>query len=289
MALARAVRADPGDAPRDFCLWDYERPRPTAPDALKTEALLYASFAATSLPPKMQEIVTRIRENWGPFMTVWGMKWSTAGPSWELYFYDYAREGRRLGVSEFLDATHGLIACDLPSPDDVPYFMFSVELTEAHLNGAPLEQIDFYIGNPGSEVSSGICYGQTARGRELRNFYFFFDAARQKQAILDKLTESAFLDQSRLSIPQLLWPQMEGAEVIVVANKKDRDSLYFSRVGVDQLAHFMQRLDFPAPLRAFLDANRDALAHHLYDVGWDYEVAADGGIVPTKGSIYGIF
>ena len=273
----------------DFCLWPYDRPCPPAPDALDTEALLTAALDVTGAPAGMAEIVEAIRAAWGPHRTVWGMKWADGEPSWEVYFYDYAREGRRLGVSDFLSATKDLIACDLPSPDAVPYFMFSVELTPAVLQGAPLEQIDIYIGNPGSEVSSGICYGQTATGRHLRNFYFFFDAGRQKDAILDKLTESAFLDQDALHIPDLLWPQMSGAQTVVVANKRERDSLYFSRISVDALAHFMARLDFPPALRDWLETRRDRLAHHLYDVGWDYDVGPEGRITPVKGSIYGIF
>ncbi len=288
-ARADAARAGAGDPALDFCLWPYDPPRPPAAGALRSEALLHASFAAAGAPAAMAGLVDRLRDRWGPFATVWGMKWGPAGASWEFYFYDYDRERRRHGIADFRDATAGLIRCDLPVPDHIPYFMFSVEIGAAHLAGAPLDQIDLYIGNPGSTVSSGICYGLTAAGRQMRNFYFFFDAAREAGAIRDKLTESAHLDLRRLDLDALLWPEMAGARTVVVANKQARDGLYFSRIGVDALAVFLRRLTFPAPLIDYLERNRGALAHHLFDVGWDYDVAADGGIVPVKGSIYGTF
>jgi len=70
-----------------------------------------------------------------------------------------------------------MLNVDLPTADDHPYFMFSVEVSAQHIDAeAPVDQIDLYIGNPGSAVSSGICYGLTHSGMELRNFYFFFNA-----------------------------------------------------------------------------------------------------------------
>lgn len=288
LSRAASEQSRPSDPALDFCLWPYAPPQEAIPGALRSSALLFASFAAADAGPEMAHLIPRLQGRWGRFATVWGLKWGQGQASWEFYFYDYAREQRRYGVDDFVAVTGDLLACALPSPDRVPYFMFSVEIEPRHLTGAPLEQIDIYIGNPGSTVSSGICYGQTHTGRHLRNFYFFFDAETQSEDILDKLTESAFLKQESLHIPSLLWPEMEGAQTIVVANKQNRDSLYFSRIKVDQLIHFMERLAFPDALQRYVCENRDRLAHHLFDVGWDYDVGPQGQIVPSKGSIYGI-
>ncbi|WP_322892009.1 MULTISPECIES: hypothetical protein [unclassified Yoonia] len=286
-AKARAQFSRPGDPALDFCLWPYEPPRTPTSDALRSVALLYESFAVAGLGDDMLALTDAIRDRWGRFVTVWGMKWSATGPSWEFYFYDYARADRRLGVSDFLVATSAHLSCDLIPDDRLPYFMFSVEITPQNLAGAPLDQIDLYMGNPGSNVSSGICYGLTRAGYEMRNFYFFFDAQREAVQITDKLTESVHLAPT-VQLDHLLWPQMAGAQTIVVANKQRRDGLYFSRIRAVQLAYFLQKLDFPAPLQEFLSENRDALDHHLYDVGWDFETDADGRVHPVKGSFYGL-
>ncbi|MEM9549608.1 MAG: hypothetical protein AAGA05_00450 [Pseudomonadota bacterium] len=285
---AARQHARPSDPALDFCLWPYEPPKAAGPDALRSAALLYQSFTLADVGPKMAAICDALIDAWGRFQTVWGMKWGAAGPSWEFYFYDYDRANRRLGIADFLRSTDGLLNCDLPAPDDVPYFMFSVEVTPDHLDGAPLDQIDIYIGNPGSDVSSGICYGQTAKGRHLRNFYFFFDGQRHQKDIVDKLTESAYLPQTGLDLDQMIWPEMRSAQTIVVANKQTRDSLYFSRINAKQLARFLHRLHFPNQLRDYLAENHDKLDHHLYDVGWDYDIGGSGEIIPVKGSFYGL-
>ncbi len=285
---ARAQFSRPGDIAQDFCLWPYALPRQPSGDALRSAALLYKSFEVANLGPEMGALMDAIRNAWGRFATVWGMKWSADGPSWEFYFYDYARADRKRGIADFLAATKGHLRCDLTPDDSLPYFMFSIEVTPDNLRGAPLDQIDIYMGNPGSTVSSGICYGLSKDGYEMRNFYFFFDAVKEAVQIKDKLTESIHLPVKHVDLDDLLWPEMDGVETIVVANKQRRDGLYFSRIRAAQLAVFLQRLDFPETLRAFLDENLDALDHHLYDVGWDFTCDAKGRVTATKGSFYGL-
>lgn len=280
-------RARPSDPARDYCLWDYSRPNPPAAGALRTSALLYQTFEAAGVTDQMRPIMQALQAKWGRFNIVWGAKYANGKPSWEFYFYDYARDARAHGMQDFRDATKGLVTCNLTPDDRLPYFMFSVELTPETLTGQPLDQIDIYMGNPGSTVSSGICYGLSDAGLEMRNFYFFFDAATQMPLIAGKITESIHLTYRDIAMDDLLWPQMEGVQTIVVANKRHRDGIYFSRISAAQLRHFLDRLQFPQSTRAFLRDNHAALNHHLYDVGWDFRYD-DGQIIPTKGSFYGL-
>lgn len=290
LEMARTARARPSDPALDFCKWPYARPAPPQPGALRSEALLYAACAAAGFDASMGQVLERVRRVWGRFGTVWGVKWSGSHLSIELYFYDYARAGRSHGVTDFLTATRPLLHAPVSVDEALPYFMFSVEMAAETLHSGQLGQIDIYMGNPGSSVSSGICYGLTQAGFELRNFYFFFDAVHEAVAAWDKLTESVFLAApTRLRRDDLVWPEMRGMQTVVVANKRHCDSLYFSRITVDQLAHFLDRLDFPGPIRRVLQENRDLLAHHLYDAGWDFHCDASGRVTPTKGSFYGLF
>ena len=81
---------------------------------------------------------------------------------------------------------------------------------------------------------------------------------------------------------------MDGVQTIVVANKRHNDGLYFSRISIDQLLLFMERLRFPRELRAFAAEKREAFAHHLFDVGYDYVPDASGEVRYLKGSYYGL-
>jgi hypothetical protein len=170
----------------------------------------------------------------------------------------------------------------------MPYFKFSVEINAAHLAGAPIDQIDAYIGNPGSDVSSGICYGVSPAGIEMRNFYFFFDADRHHDEIREKILCNAHVPQRAVHLPAILWPEVRSAQTIVVANKRHCDALYFSRIDIDDLIYCQQRLGFPEPICRFARENRDRFAHLMFDVGYDHRPAPGGGVQATKGSFYGL-
>jgi hypothetical protein len=280
-------RRRPSDPARDYCLWDFQMPTAPAAGALRTSALLYQSFEVAGITDKMRPVMQAIQSRWGKFNTVWGVKYADGQMSWEFYFYDYARDGRAHGVADFVDATRGLINCDVTPQDALPYFMFSVELTAETLDGTPLDQIDLYMGNPGSTVSSGICYGLRNEGLEMRNFYFFFNAATERKEIADKITESVHFPYKTVDLDTLLWPEMAGVETIVVANKRFRDSIYFSRIRAAQMLGFVEKLGFPAGICDHLRDNQHLFDHHLFDVGWDFDYVG-AQIHPVKGSYYGL-
>lgn len=285
---ARLEAATPADPARDYCLWPYERLAPVTPTTLRTSAILYHSFAVAGLPARMLQLCDALQTAAGPFNTVWGIKWDGKQLSWEFYFYDYTRMQRAFDTAGFVRATQGLLTVTAPPSDGLAYFMFSVEVTAENLAAKPVDQIDIYIGNPGSEVSSGICYGSTARGMELRNFYFFFDAKKHHQDIRTKIVSNAHIPLRDLRINEVIWPEMTPVQTIVIANKRLNDGLYFSRIPVDRMAHFMARLAFPAPMQQFISKNAAAFAPYLFDVGYDYRLGAGGKLDLLKGGIYGL-
>ena len=185
-------------------------------------------------------------------------------------------------TAEFAAATRDVIPFEAPLEGDTkPYFMYSIELSTEHINGSKaIDQVDIYIGNPGSEVSSGICYGLTIAGAEMRNFYFFFNAEKHAQDIRDKIKSTNWIGADVLQMSDLIWPDMS-PETLVVANKRKNDAIYFSRIPADQLA-------FPDPLQAFLSDNLDRFKHLLFDVGYDWVSDARGDVRYTKGSYYGL-
>ncbi len=279
----------PSDPALDYCLWPYEPPCPPAHSALRISTLLYHSFSVAGVSEKMLAVCQAIRDCFGPFKTVWGVKYAGGQLSWEFYFYDYHRAERRLGVADLIHATSGQLHFSMPADDSKPYFMFSVEFDDRHARGkAEIGQVDIYMGNPGSNVSSGICYGLTADGYEMRNLYFFFDAVKHHDDLRGKIASTVHLPFRQIPMDRIVWPEMNGVQTIVVANKRYNDGLYFSRISIDQLIVFMDRLDFPRALRDFMFERRESLAHHLFDVGYDYLPDAKGDIQYLKGSYYGL-
>jgi hypothetical protein len=176
------------------------------------------------------------------------------------------------------------VASNLRLSPDRPYFMFSLDLAS---DMSEIHEASVYVGNPGSSVSSGICYNLSPSGLRLDNLYHFFDAHTQWDEIVGKVAASAHLDLRGLDIDAILWPELRDCGVIVVANKKFNDGVYFSRISIAQLIQFVERLGYPPAIQDFLRHNRGQLDHLLYDVGIDYR-GVDGRIEIVKSAYYGV-
>lgn len=271
----------------DFCLWEYQ---PVIPyeNKFRSANLLFHSFDVAGGNARFFELVQTIRLGIGLSRTVWGVKWTGQEIRWEFYFYDYRRKNRERSISKLLEVIRPLIACNIKVNELFHYFMFSLDICDDIISGTrSIDEIHMYIGNPGSTVSSGICYALTGSGTKLENFYFFFDAKRQMKEILSKAACSAFIDYG-VNLDQIIWPEMRNCKVIVVANKQQNDSVYFSGINVDQLIFFLKRMRYPIELISFIQQNRGVLDHLQYDVGYDYRMEGKD-LVMLKSGYYGIF
>lgn len=276
------------DPYRNYCLWKYAPVAPTT-DKFRAVNLLYQSFDFAEVNERAYRIVEGIREGIGPFRTVYGIKLVDGALRWELYFYDYERRDRTVGMSDVIRALEPFATCPVPVSEELNYFMFSIDLDDALIEGRrPLDVIHMYVGNPGSTVSSGICYALSESETRLENLYYFFDAATMLEAASDKVGESAFVDETRLPIERLLWPELCDCHTICVANKQHNDTVYFSGVDVDQLLFFFERLEYPSPIVDFVRSHRGDLDHLLYDVGFDYRTHGTD-VEVIKSGYYGVF
>jgi hypothetical protein len=270
----------------DFCLWEYE---PLAPyeNKFRSVNLLLNTFDAAGTNERIFEIVQAIRDGIGHSNTVWGVKQLGTDITWEFYFYDYERNKRERSISRLLDILRPFTNCKITANHH--YFMFSIDINDDIISGIrDLDEIHMYIGNPGSTVSSGICYSLTNTGTRLENFYFFFDAKKDAEDIIGKATCSAHLDATGINIDQILWPEMRNCKVIVVANKQMNDAVYFSGIHIDQLILFLKRMNYPDKLVSFAETNRSRLDHLQYDVGFDYRMEGNNLNI-LKSGYYGIF
>jgi len=272
----------------DYCLWEYT---PTVPclNKFRSINLLMHSFEFAGMDKKALSFVQAIREGMGMFQSVWGVKLIGGKIRWEFYFYDYRRRERERSMTRLLEVIEPFTACDVAPNENDHYFMFSIDVTNNLITGARgLDEIHMYIGNPGSSVSSGICYSLKAEGRRLENFYFFFNAEKDREDILAKIVCSAHIDTTRIGIEHILWPEMRGCQVVVVANKQKNDSVYFSRITVDQFIFFLKKMRYPEPITEFVVENKARLDHLLYDVGIDYRLEGNE-LKILKSGYYGFF
>jgi len=277
-----------GDRYYNYCLWEYEPPASPI-GKFRAATLLYHSFEYAGIDERAYRIVQSIREAFGPLNTVWGAKWNGTVLTWEFYFYDYRRRDRERSISRLLQAITPLVPCGLAINEYLHYFMFSIDIDQQLVTGVrDLDTINLYLGNPGSTVSSGISYALTREGRKLQNLYFFFDPRQHREEIIGKICCSAFIEPRQIDIRDILMPELADCGTICLANKQHNDCIYFSGITVDQLIWFLDRLDYPAGIRAFVMTNRTKLDHLLYDVGIDYRMEQDGLSI-LKSGYYGTF
>jgi hypothetical protein len=276
------------DPSLNYCLWPYQAPGP-AEDKFRSVNLLYHTFACAEIDARAFAIVDAIRDGIGPFKTVFGVKLAEGRLGWEFYFYDYKRRQRAVSISRVLDVVHHYMPARIQPNENLPYFMFSLDLNDALATGAaPLDIIHMYVGNPGSQVSSGIAYALREDSITLENFYFFFDARTQLADVAGKIGSSAVFDDTIVQIDAVLRPELRRCQTICLANKRSHDCIYFSGVNIDQLQWFLDWLQYPPPVTEFVRANRPNLDHLLFDVGFDYRMEGDRLRV-IKSGYYGVF
>jgi hypothetical protein len=277
-----------GDIFFNYALWPY---KPAVPHANKFRSLnlLLHSFETAGGDERLLQLVGMIREKVGTSNTVWGVKHTGEGMKWELYFYDYARSRRQRSISLVLDAIKPLVSSPINPNEGLLYFMFSLDIDNGLVRRErDLEELHMYIGNPGSSVSSGICYALSPAGSRLENFYFFFDARTQLDDVFAKVACSAHVDMTRIGIDSIVVPELRDCRTICVANKQKNDCIYFAGITIDQFISFLRRLNYPGETVSFVEKNRSMLDHLEYDVGFDYRM--DGsGLKILKSGYYGIF
>ncbi|MGE0419966.1 MAG: hypothetical protein AB7O80_24440 [Acetobacteraceae bacterium] len=287
-AADRFEYATAQDPALNYCLWDYPAPAP-AEDKFRSVNLLFQSFDHAGVDARAFDVVEALRDGIGPFRTVFGTKLIGQRLGWEFYFYDYKRRQREVSITRVLDALRPLMPCPIVPNENLPYFMFSLDLDDDLATGRrPLDVVHMYIGNPGSTVSSGIAYALRTTGATLENFYFFFDAPTQLTDVAKKVVSSAHFDDTQCRLDAVMVPELRECRTICVANKQTHDCIYFSGVDVGQLLWFLETLQYPPPIVDFVRDNRASLDHLLFDVGFDYRFD-NGALRVLKSGYYGVF
>jgi hypothetical protein len=276
MTLCReAFQAD--DIFRDFCLWDYDPAAAPRTDTLRQSALLAASLDMVPQGAALADAFGRIRDRWGAFETVWGIKSAPTGLSWELYFYDYDREARRNGIAALADCLPGLCPPNLAAADDLPWFMFSVEFDATTMVGHGIPSVDLYFEGEGGTISAGLSEVWDGKTRTPKNDYRFYRSGPDRAAVLRDLADLP-------ALPAPLAPGRYDEEVFVISRKSHSSAVYFSRAEAAATLRFAQETGFHPGLTDALARDLPRLAPYRFDLGVDY--SAEG---LRRSAIYGVF
>lgn len=278
----------PQDEYYDYCLWEYQTAGLSS-RGFRSVNMLFDSLEYAGADPKWSALIAALQESIGRFRTVFGIKLDQGRLLWEFYFYDYAKKSRQRSMSRIIEAMQPFTACTIQPPENLPYFMFSIDVDDELITGRrTLDEIHMYMEHPGSKYASGVCYSLTKDKTMLENIYFFFNAKNQMKDVLQKLGCSAFCDWEHIDLKRVLWPEMQGCRVVVLAHKQGNDSVYFSRVNIDQLIFFLRKMEYPHRIRSFFKRNAKRLGHLLYDVSFDY-IMHHGDLKILKSGYYGYF
>jgi len=280
------LRAGPDDRYFDYCLEPYPPRRPLKASSRRAEAFLWASLEHAGLRERMKPPLEAVRASVGRDLTVWGVKLDRGRLWWELYFYDPRNELPASKVEALRETLAPWVRLT-PRLSGQSYMMVSFDIDGPTLDRGTVDQVDLYLtGSPEHAGRSYAAVGDPATF-ELRNTYRFLDPKREIDVLLPLLEASVFADlKDEKRLAQALLPRFFPCKRICVAKKRNRDSIYFSGIAVDQLADFLERFDYPAPLRKLATEHEAAFEHLSFDIGIDYRQEGEALVYP-KSSFYG--
>ncbi len=273
------------DAPHyDYCLLPYT-PRATTPSDLMSVNVLRWSWEAHGVLAEGEALLQRLRTALGPNQVVWGIKQRAHQPdatSWELYFYRRPHNPPNYTLARIAElfapmSVEGVLA------DHWRWLMFSVEFDVQQLRGTRPCTSNVYI------ESSGLSYKLRAgQPPDLENHYLFSDPLTGIDDILARLQVSVHATPDPLALARLLPPQWMRCHHVCVANKRFADAVYWSRVDMHQLEFFLQRHAWPETLRDNIHEHRQQFQHLNWDIGVDFQRAADDqNFMFIKSGLYG--
>ncbi len=278
LSVAPLERCDSDERLYDYVLHRYEPPQPVA-GKLRSVNLLMESFALAGVEAEGRAIMERLAGGLGRGRTVWGIKQRRGELlGWELYFYDYERHRADLSVAHLRELLTPWVTVDAFEPRALPWHMFSIEFSPSTLRNRAAVAAQIYVDMRSYELRGSAL--------SLQNIYTFHDPKSGIEEVLHRLGSSLHFDARRHQLAQLLPPGLRRCHRVCVANKRNADALYSSRITTSALAAFCKEHQWPAALTGFVTAHAAELDHLLWDVGLDF-VSRSGELVVEKTGLYG--
>lgn len=262
----------------DYCLYEYT-PTSSCYNKLRPINLLFNSFKYSNCNDKFYRFVDHIRKKNGLNKTVWGIKKIEDKILWEFYFYDWKIKDRATSMSRFIKQCKPFFMTKIKPNENIPYFMFSVDVDDNLL---------LYKKLNGFHVYTGSSYFLDEKGMTLENHYNFYNSKKEIKRLIIDIKRSAIIDFTKIKLSDILWPELINCYSICRSRKKNNDAIYYSRINIEQFIFFLKKLKYPNGLIIFIEKNKSKLDHLFYDVGFDY-VMENNKLKIIKSGYYGVF
>ncbi len=268
----------------DYCLQPYDPVRDPR-GKLRSECLLWNSLDVVGAPPSLDAALRSVQATAGRDMTVFGIKHHAGRLWWELYFYDRLKEDSAVQADSIIESVSPWFSFAAQPRETVPYFMFSFDLFPDTAEGGEVDVVNLYL--PYYEVQGGRSYKLSAAGLEMDNVYRFLHPKTEVREMLHEIHQSVFVDFSRVSLSQVLLPELIDCNRVCVAKKRFADAIYYSGIDVGQLLYFFRKFEYPEAIQSFVMEHRSEFEHLRFDVGIDYSMRPDGSVEMVKSGYYG--
>jgi len=262
----------------DYCHFEY-KPGTASGDKLRSVDLLIRSFDSAKCEKEFYNFVDILRQKFGVNNTVWGIKNNDGKISWEYYFYNPEKKDSRINISNFIKVSGKFFSADIKVNENIPYIMFSADITKKLFKSRKLQGIHVYIDHS---------YFLDKTGMTLENQYSFYNPKREKDNLIFDIKKSAIIDFTKIKLSEILWPRLIDCHSICRAHKRKNDAIYYSRINVDQFIIFLEKLNYSDKLISFIEQNKHKLNHLYYDVGFDY-IMENNKLKIIKSGYYGTF
>jgi len=254
----------------DYCHKSYIPDKPVI-GKLKSENLLFESFRFESCGDEFYKFVEALKKGFGSDNTVWGVKKIDDCLSWEFYFNNYDKKDPRISITNFFAISKEFFSTKLDVNEKAPYFMFSVDISRNEFRQKKIKGVHIYL--PLLLQRGGYCYFQDIEKTCFENLYhFFYEPNDKMRQVIAEIKNALFNDFRGNILNNVLIPELLKCNHICVAHKKDRESIYYSGITIDQFLFFLTKFEYPYEIIAFLKEKKGDLDHLLYDVGFDYQI-----------------
>lgn len=254
---------------------------------LRSVNMLFHSFELMNCDDNFYDLVKLIQENLGSNKTVWGIKKMDDDIFWEFYFYNYEKKDPKIRISNILDITKPFFFLDAKLNENIPYFMFSIDIKPEFFENKKLNGIHIYTKGQ-NKRTGGLSFFLDENSIRLENHYAFYDPRTEMEEIISRIKLSMFIDFDKININEILLPELADCKRICIANKQENDCIYYSGIDINQFLFFLKRFEYPKEIISFIEINKSKLDHLQYDIGFDYKMVNDK-LKTVKSGYYGTF
>jgi len=262
----------------DYCFFEYNTVKTST--QLDSEILLFNSLTHK----RIIDYILYLQKILGKEKVVWGIKHNCNEQSWEFYFYNWDKK-TELTMTNIFDISKDFFITEIIPNENIPYFMFSIDITEELFDTQKLHAVHIYLEGANFRQHGGS-YLLSKNNVEFENTYSTYNPTNkeQREHLIGSIFKSPRVDFTKVDISKLLWTELFNCYTICLSRKRFCEGIYYSRLNIEQFLIFLKKFNYDYK---FIEQNKNKLDYLKFDVGFDYTYDTDLQLI--KSGYYGIF